>query len=158
MSLVFLPQCTWCRKLSDSPATQCWFFCYLFYSVCMIASKMSIGFFLLRITVRKIHIWTVYTAMFFSVMAGLAFFLVTLLQCTPVSFFWERVGAFYGDNSNPGSCVSAEVIIGLGALYSSFSVISDFTFAILPGFLLWDLKIKRRTKYTIIPILAMGCM
>lgn len=54
----------------------------------MICSKMSIGFFLLRITVKKVHIYIVYCAMFFSVMAGIAFFLVTLLQCTPVSFFW----------------------------------------------------------------------
>ncbi|KAK9776514.1 hypothetical protein SCAR479_06837 [Seiridium cardinale] len=138
-------------------AMECWFFCYLSYAACMIASKMSIGFFLLRITVKKVHTWTVYTAMFFSVMAGIAFFLVTLLQCTPVSYFWERVGAIYG-NPNVGSCVSAEVIIGLAALYSSFSVISDFTFAILPAFLLWDLKIDRRTKFTIIPILAMGCI
>lgn len=123
----------------------------------MIASKMSIGFFLLRITVKKVHIWTVYAAMFFTVIAGIAFFLVTLLQCTPVSYFWERVKPLYGGTSN-GSCVSVEVIIGLAALYSAFSVISDFTFAILPAFLLWDLKMKRRTKFTIIPILAMGCM
>ncbi|KAF7537974.1 hypothetical protein G7054_g3289 [Neopestalotiopsis clavispora] len=138
-------------------AMKCWFFCYLFYAASMICSKMSIGFFLLRITVKKIHIWIVYGAMFFSVLSGIAFFLVTLLQCTPVSFFWERVGEFYGDPME-GTCVSAEVIIGLAALYSSFSVLSDFTFAILPAFLLWDLKIDRRTKFTIIPILAMGCV
>ncbi|ETS78740.1 hypothetical protein PFICI_08593 [Pestalotiopsis fici W106-1] len=138
-------------------AMKCWFFCYLFYATSMICSKLSIGFFLLRITVKKIHIWIVYGAMFFSVLSGIAFFLVTLLQCTPVSFFWERVGEFYGDPME-GTCVSAEVIIGLAALYSTFSVLSDFTFAILPAFLLWDLKIDRRTKFTIIPILAMGCV
>ncbi|KAI0163182.1 hypothetical protein BJ166DRAFT_287720 [Pestalotiopsis sp. NC0098] len=138
-------------------AMNCWFFCYLFYAACMICSKMSIGFFLLRITVKKVHIYIVYCAMFFSVMAGIAFFLVTLLQCTPVSFFWERVGEFY-DMPITGTCVSPEVIIGLAALYSAFSVLSDFTFAILPAFLLWDLKIDRRTKFTIIPILAMGCV
>ncbi|KAH6645813.1 hypothetical protein BKA67DRAFT_86689 [Truncatella angustata] len=138
-------------------AMKCWFFCYLFYACCMIASKMSIGCFLLRITVKKVHIWTIYTAMLFSVLAGIAFFLVTLLQCSPVNFFWERVGTFYGNPHN-GTCVSVEVIIGLAALYSSFSVISDFTFAILPGFLLWDLQIDRRIKFTIIPILAMGCV
>ncbi|KAI1855171.1 hypothetical protein JX266_000036 [Neoarthrinium moseri] len=134
-------------------AMNCWFFCYLFYAMSMIASKLSIGCFLLRITVKKIHIWIVYAAMSFSVLAGFAFFLVTLLQCQPVSYFWYRV-----DPTAPGTCVSADVIIALAALYSAFSVISDFTFAILPAFLLWDLQMNRRTKFTIIPILAMGCI
>jgi hypothetical protein len=81
--------------LTGNSLIQCWFFCYLFYAACMIASKMSIGFFLLRITVKKIHIWTVYTAMFFSVMAGIAFFLVTLLQCTPVTYFWYVIHSLF---------------------------------------------------------------
>lgn len=79
----------------------------------------------------------------------------TKLICA--SFSRERVGEFY-DMPITGTCVSPEVIIGLAALYSAFSVLSDFTFAILPAFLLWDLKIDRRTKFTIIPILAMGCV
>ncbi|KAI0124885.1 hypothetical protein BJ170DRAFT_480041 [Xylariales sp. AK1849] len=141
-------------KVDDArEAMRSWFFCYVFYASCMIASKLSIGCFLLRITVKKVHTWTVYAAMCGSVLAGLAFFLVTLLQCSPVSYFWDRV-----DADAPGTCVNADVIIGLGALYSAFSVISDFTFAILPAFLLWDLQLKRSTKFSIIPLLALGCI
>lgn len=38
-------------------AKHAWYFCYLFYSISMICSKMSIGFLLLRISIRKLHTW-----------------------------------------------------------------------------------------------------
>jgi hypothetical protein len=37
----------------------------------MITSKMSIGLFLLRVTVNKIHKWIIYVAMFLTVICGL---------------------------------------------------------------------------------------
>ncbi|KAK7180128.1 hypothetical protein DPSP01_012291 [Paraphaeosphaeria sporulosa] len=129
----------------------CWWFCYLFYCCSMITSKLSIGFFILRIAVKKIHIWIIYSAMMISVVAGLAFFFVTLFQCHPISYFWN-------DYSQSGSCVNIEIIIALGYLYSCFSIISDFTFAILPAFLVMGLQLKKRTKIALIPLLAMGCI
>ncbi|KAJ4293192.1 hypothetical protein N0V90_008474 [Kalmusia sp. IMI 367209] len=116
----------------------------------MISSKLSIGFFMLRITVKKIHIWILYGAMFISVLAGVVFFFVCAFQCHPVSMFWK--------DETGGSCINIQVIIGLAYLYSTFSVISDFTFALLPGFLIWDLHLKRTTKVVLIPLLAMGCV
>jgi hypothetical protein len=101
--------------------------------------------------VKKIHIWIIYFAMMISVVAGLAFFFVTLFQCYPISYFWD-------DYSQNGTCVNIEIIIALGYLYSCFSIISDFTFAILPAFLVMGLQLKRRTKIALIPLLAMGCM
>lgn len=107
---------------------------------------------LLRIAVKKLHIWIIYGAMFISVVAGLAFFFVTLFQCHPISFFWNE------SSPRGGTCVNIEIIIALGYLYSTFSIISDFTFAILPAFLVLTLQLKRRTKIALIPLLAMGCM
>jgi len=130
---------------------QAWWFCFLFYAVTMISSKLSIGFFLLRITVKKIHIWIVYASMAISVLAGTVFFFVCLFQCHPVSFFWKI-------EIPGGTCININVIIGLAYLYSVFSVISDFTFALLPGFLIWDLQLARTTKVMLFPLLAMGCM
>lgn len=132
---------------------QCWFFCYIFYTSSMITSKISIGYFLLRIAVKKVHQWTIYAAMAISAVAGLAFFFVTLFQCTPANYFWDKYIP-----GVEGVCIPSDVVVGLAFLYSVFSVISDFTFALLPAFLLWDLKLKRRTKFAIIPLLAMGCM
>jgi hypothetical protein len=106
---------------------------------------------LLRIAIKKVHTWIIYFAMMISVVAGLAFFFVTLFQCHPISYFWNTY-------SQDGTCVNIEIIIALGYLYSCFSIISDFTFAILPAFLVMGLQLKTRTKIALIPLLAMGCM
>lgn len=127
--------------------------CYLTYTSSMITSKISIGMFLLRIAAKKIHQHIIYAAMCISVISGLAFFLVTLFQCNPSPYFWNRYVP-----GEPGSCVPSDVIIGLGFLYTSFSLLSDFTFALLPAVLIWDLKLKQRTKFALIPLLAMGCV
>jgi len=116
----------------------------------MILSKVSIGCLLLRIAIRKLHVWVIYGAMLISVVAGATFFFVTMFQCNPISFFWNK--------AQDGSCINSNVIVGLAYLYSVFSIISDFTFALLPGFIVWHLQVKRRTKLALIPLLTMGCM
>lgn len=131
-------------------ATHCWWFCYLFYCCSMITSKLSIGCFLLRIAVKRLHTWIIYAAMLISVVAGSVFFFVTLFQCHPIPYFWNK--------TQPGQCISIEVIIALGYLYSSFSIISDFTFALLPAFIVMNLQLKRRTKIALVPLLTMGCI
>jgi hypothetical protein len=117
----------------------------------MIASKISIGLFLLRVTVRKIHKWVIYTALGLTVLIGLLFFFITLLQCWPISFFWNK-------KIENGQCVDVNIIIALTFLYSAVSVISDFTFATLPVFLIWGLNMSVRTRVLLIPILGMACM
>ncbi|KAH6878469.1 hypothetical protein J4E91_010496 [Alternaria rosae] len=132
-------------------AKHAWYFCYLFYSVSMICSKLSIGFLLLRISIRKLHTWIIYSAMGVSIIAGGTFFFVCLFQCYPISYMWDRT-------SQEGKCVDNTVITALGYVYSIFSIISDFTFAIIPGFLVWHLQLKRRTKVALIPLITMGCI
>ncbi|KAJ4206784.1 hypothetical protein NW767_003074 [Fusarium falciforme] len=127
-----------------------WWWCYLWYCTSMIASKISIGYFLLRITVRKIDVWIIYSVMMITVCTGVVFFFVTLFQCQPISFFWNK--------DQKGTCINVEVIIALTYLYSVFSVISDFTCAILPMFLVWKLNMGKKTKIALIPIMAMACV
>lgn len=116
----------------------------------MIASKISIGYFLLRITVRRLDIWIIYSVMIVTVLTGIVFFFVTLLQCQPVEFFWDK--------SLNGSCLDMEIIIALTYLYSAFSVICDFTFALLPIALIWKLNMDKRSKIALVPIMAMACV
>ena len=112
---------------------------------------MSIGVLLLRISIRRIHTWILYGAMLVSVVAGCTFFFVIIFQCNPVYYFWAR--------RNPsGTCVSNDLIVGLAYTYSVFSIISDFTFSIIPGFLVWHLQLKRRAKVALVPLILMGCV
>ncbi|KAF4446994.1 hypothetical protein F53441_9420 [Fusarium austroafricanum] len=131
-------------------ARQWWWWCYLWYCLTMIASKISIGYLLLRITTRKWDRWILYGVMAITVCTGVVFFFVTIFQCSPISYFWNT--------DQPGKCVPPEVIMALTYLYSVFSVISDFTCAILPMFLVFQLNMGKKTKLALIPIMAMACV
>lgn len=117
----------------------------------MIFSKLSIGAFLLRIVIAKLHRWILYCAIFVNILTGLIFFLVTTLQCIPVSYFWNK-------ETQTGSCVSIDIIIALTYLYSAFNIICDFTFALLPIWIVQGLNMHRRLKFAIVPLLGMGCV
>lgn len=116
----------------------------------MISCKLSIGYFLLRVTTEKLQRWIIYLAMFSTALSGAIFFFVTVFQCHPVSFFWDK--------DQDGTCISPNVVIGLATLYSVFAVGSDFVFALLPGFIVWNLQLHKKTKYLLIPLLGMGCV
>lgn len=116
----------------------------------MITSKLSFAWFLLRIANTRTYSWIIYAAALFSVLAGLVFFFVTLLQCHPISYYWDR--------SQPGSCLKMDVIMAVAYIYSAFSVVTDFTFAILPGFLIWNLQLRTKAKVAAIVLIAMGCV
>lgn len=138
------------EKKNIETARHCWWFCYIFYSWSMICAKMSIGFLLLRISFKRIHTWILYAAMLTTVVAGGTFFFVVVFQCWPVYRFWK--------DHTLEKCVPNDVIVGLAYVYSVFSIMSDFTFAIIPGFLVWDLQLKRRAKIALIPLITMGCI
>ncbi|KAK8092001.1 hypothetical protein PG997_002362 [Apiospora hydei] len=137
-------------KLDIQEAMKYWWFCYIWYCITMIASKISIGIFLLRITVVKVHKWIIYVVLFLSVITGVVFFFVTLLQCQPLYYFWDK--------DNPGTCVSPSIIAALTYLYSAFSVLCDFTFALLPLHMIMGLQMRKSIKYSLVPILGMACV
>lgn len=96
------------------------------------------------------HTWLIYTVMSLTVCTGMVFFFVTVFQCHPISYFW--------DASQDGTCLDVNVIIGLTYLYSVLSAMCDFTFGILPVFLIWNLNMSRTTKWALVPILSMACL
>lgn len=116
----------------------------------MMASKISIGIFLLRIVFGRLHKWIIYIAMLISVVAGFTFFFVTLFQCNPISYFWNK--------DQDGMCIDGNIVVILAIVYSVFAIISDLTFVLLPMFLVWNLNIKQKDKLALIPLLCMGCM
>ncbi|KAF4545567.1 hypothetical protein BFW01_g7012 [Lasiodiplodia theobromae] len=133
-------------------ALRYWWLCYAAYTSTMMFAKISIGFFLLRVTVEQVYIWIIYAAMGITIVTGIVFFFVTVLQCSPVSYFWSR--AVGGD----GKCLDMEIIIGLTYFYSAVSALCDFTFGLLPIVMLWNLNMSRSTKIAIAPILSMACI
>ncbi|KAF2121552.1 hypothetical protein BDV96DRAFT_216584 [Lophiotrema nucula] len=132
-------------------AMRYWWLCYIAYCATMICVKISISLFLLRVIVLKLQRWIIYVCMALTVFTGLVFLFVTLLQCSPISYFWNR--AIPG-----GYCISIEVIIGLTFLYSAINAVCDFTLGILPIFLVKGLNMERKMKFALVPLLSMACI
>lgn len=137
---------------------QYWWLCYLFFSLTMIACKLSFAWFLLRITTQRLHSLIIYVASMCTVLAGLAFFLVTLLQCHPISHYWDKYQDEARKSDPTATCVPMNIIMALAYVYSVSSVLTDFTFAILPAFVIWNLQLEKRAKIAVIFLVSMGCL
>ncbi|KAL6890002.1 hypothetical protein GGI43DRAFT_387781 [Trichoderma evansii] len=118
--------------------------------VIVINIKASFAWFLLRIITNQVHKWIIYAATLFSVIPRIVFFFVALFQCQPVSYFWDR--------SQPGKCIPINIIISLVYFDSVMTIITDFTFAILPAFIIWSLEMKTQVKTLLVLLIAMGCI
>ncbi|KAL4914350.1 hypothetical protein BDW62DRAFT_213564 [Aspergillus aurantiobrunneus] len=136
-------------------AMKYWWLCEIAYCFASIGCKISVCIFLMRITVKRIHIWILYTVMALTVITGLIFMFIMLLQCKPLQYFWTRTAL---DPSIQGSCVSIEVVITMTYVYSAFAALCDFTVGILPIFLVHRLQMRKKTKMAVVGILGMACM
>ena len=117
----------------------------------MAVAKMSIGVFLLRVTVKRLHKWIIQAAMIVTVVTCLTFFFVSTFQCHPVSYFWDK-------HTQTGKCIPNDVIVILSYVFSVASVVTDFTFALLPAWIISHLNMQRQTKAALMTLMAMGCM
>ncbi|EMD85112.1 hypothetical protein COCC4DRAFT_153810 [Bipolaris maydis ATCC 48331] len=135
-------------------ALRFWWVCYWTYCLTMISAKVSLGLSLLRYTpythVRSRRI--TYFAIWISVVIGAAYGLIAMFQCKPVRVFWTRA------IGEPGTCIDIHIIIYLTYVMSAIFAASDFSFAILPVFLIRGLTVSRNQKLALIPILSMGCI
>lgn len=129
---------------------QYWWLCYIFFGLTMVMAKLSFGTLLLRIVCRRSHCYTIYGTSALVIVAGIIFFFVTLLQCQPISRYWHE--------NEPGHCIPQRIIVDLGYLYSAISVITDFIFALLPAFVVWPLQLRKRIRWVVMILMALGCV
>lgn len=124
----------------------------------MILSKLSIAIFLLRIVVTRTSRWILYCTMFVNAATGITFFFAMLLQCLPVTYFWERMAGPGHAAHGEGSCMPVDFIINVTFVYSALNILSDFTLALLPITIVWGLHMPFRMKLATVPLLSMGCI
>jgi len=120
------------------------------YVIVVVLAKVSIALALLRLTVARVHAIILWVIIAFSIVIGLVFWFMLTLQCTPVSYFWERTGS--------GSCIKTDYLIDIAYLYSVVATVCDFTLALLPIVLVWNLQMTTKTKAALAGILSMGCV
>ncbi|KAJ6082816.1 hypothetical protein N7467_006951 [Penicillium canescens] len=140
-------------------AMEYWWFCEIAFCFASIFCKISICIFLMRICIKRVHLWLLYSVMAMTVLAGLVFMFLMLLQCKPLSFFWTRMAHHPVVNiQGEGSCINMEIIVAMTYVYSAFAAMCDFTVGILPVFVVYKLHMKRQTKLAVVGILSMACI
>ncbi|RAK75199.1 uncharacterized protein BO72DRAFT_514420 [Aspergillus fijiensis CBS 313.89] len=145
------------RKLTDfrsmddlHRAMLWWWLGQLIYMWASGVAKVSIALALLRLTVRQSHRIILWTAICASVTVGLVFWFFMVLQCHPVSEFWERTGR--------GQCLDTSVLLAVAYVYSSICAACDLALGLLPILLVRKLQINPRTKIALGATLSMGCV
>lgn len=138
---------------ADIPiALKWWWACEPVYVLSNMALKMSIGLFLLRIVVEPVHKYTILAVLVVTELFGAAFFFLFLFQCQPSSYFWNR----FAGNGATGNCIDNMVTVKATYTYSAVSCWGDWTFSIIPIFMIRNLQMTPRTKLVVVFILALG--
>ncbi|KAK3290542.1 uncharacterized protein B0H64DRAFT_479240 [Chaetomium fimeti] len=138
-------------KESYAEARKWWYCCYPSYAVTMALTKISIAFFFRRVIVERVHKWILNTAAILTVASCLVFFFASIFQCWPVSYYWDKY-------SQTGTCIPDRVVIALVMLFSVINIITDFTFALMPAWILSHLNMKRQTKWALCLLMGLGCV
>ena len=96
------------------------------------------------------HKWILYTTMAVSTMWSVCFVFITIFQCRPPSYYWNR--------NQSGRCLSPNFIINASIAYGVISMATDFTIGTLPIFIVWRLQMNRRSKFAVAGVLAMAAV
>lgn len=92
----------------------------------------------------------IYTIIGTTILVGAAFWLVLMLQCEPISEFWQRTGN--------GRCINKSYVVDIAYFYSAVSCTCDFTLLVIAGYVVKDLRRRWWVKWGLAGILGMGCM
>lgn len=136
-------------------AIKAWWIAEIGYVSTTTVLKLSIGFFLLRVCVKRFQRNIIYAVLGVVTLYSVGYFLLIIFQCRPTSFFWNKYDFFH---PMKGKCVGPSVIAGSTYTHSALSAIADWTLGILPIFLVWDLNMNPRTKVSVAVILALGAL
>ncbi|KAM4056086.1 integral membrane family protein [Hirsutella rhossiliensis] len=119
------------------------------YVLNMVFIKLSIGVFLLRLAVWTAYKWILWISLVVFTLWGLGIFIWNIFQCTPVAKQWDfRI--------ERGFCASPDAIIASAYALSVLTVLSDWLYALLPVPMVWNVKMTKQAKWTVVAILGLG--
>ncbi|PYH92397.1 hypothetical protein BO71DRAFT_442471 [Aspergillus ellipticus CBS 707.79] len=136
-------------------AMEYWFLCDIGYALASILCKVSVSIFILRVTIDRTHQIVIGIVGGIVVSAGFIFFIMLLVQCHPLSYFWTRLSS---SNLGNGSCINMDVVIAGLYTFSAASALFDMTIGILPILLVRKLKMRRDVKVAVAGLLSMACV
>lgn len=112
-------------------------------------TKLSIIMFYHRIFPVRPVTYALYFCAFLVIGWWLAVYIIIVVQCRPVSYFWEQ----YVDPTAPGECINIyKFFIG----NASASVVTDFIILLVPLPSVWQLKMPIVQKLAVCGIFLLG--
>lgn len=118
--------------------------------------KVSILLFYKRLgsrAVSKTFLWVTRLTITFITAYSIAFTLVPIFGCQPISAFWDQVDPVKTGNGYTYKCFDEGADVFSAAVISSAQ---DLLTAVLPTFLYWNLQIPIRQKIVLFGIFAVG--
>ncbi|PSR77660.1 hypothetical protein BD289DRAFT_142834 [Coniella lustricola] len=134
-------------------------YCFIAAVVYIVLSylvKVIVGLFLARICSASNQKWQRTTIYIMFVFVGIfygAYFFIAIFACQPVEYVWLR------DNPNStvkGECNPSVAATSISYIATGLNCVADWMLSLLPALVVWRAKLDRRTKMSIILILAFG--
>lgn len=119
------------------------------YGFSMPFIKASVVFTLNRITTNKWHRWGLYAMLFVASIMSIIGILATLLYCHPVPAYW---------NPLLGTCGDFMIVVRIGYAWTAVGIVTDWTCAILPYFIVRNLQMSSRQKMIVMLVLGLGAL
>lgn len=108
---------------------------------------------LLRLVIARRHTWILWISIMLNVAVCIFVFCIYLFGCHPISYAWRQY-----DPRVKGHCLKKSWLSGVGYSFSGFSIALDLLYAILPGFMFWDLQMETKKKIMLISLMSSGFM
>lgn len=120
------------------------------YILTTVALKISLAIFFLRIVVRQWQRRVIWITTAIYTIYATAFAFVAVFQCgIPTNFLIKEA---------VGICIKDDVLQPLNYIHASLNAVSDWTFAFLPVFLLWNSQMPCSAKISAGLLLSLGAV
>jgi hypothetical protein len=128
-----------------------WLLCEVFYALSSTFSRLAAGALLLRLTIHPLHRRVIWFVMILASLFGIAFLTQILVQCQPINFFWS-----VPRDPSRGHCINLKINEGFTYAHAVVASIGDWTYGILPAFIVSGLKMNLRTKASVFLLLCLA--
>lgn len=137
------------RDADNSGRPQYYYPAELIYVASSVPIRCSICVALIRISgIWRGCVWTLHAIMSLTVVNFVVFTVALLNVCKPISAMWDH-GA--------GTC-NQHLNVAVSYFFSAVAILTDWTIAVLPIFLVWNIKMKLCKRILVVCILALAAL
>ena len=128
-----------------------WYFGGMFYVISSTFTRLAAGTLLLRITTKVLHVRIIWFIMTIAILLGVSYTVQVIAQCSPIAHYWSATR-----KPHDGHCINSRVTVNFTYAHAAVASLGDWTFTILPAFIVWGLKVNFRTKVSVFLLLCLA--